>query len=288
MIPFNYPSELKQLLKTALREDIQFGDVTSEYSIAVNSQGCGYIEARKNGVLCGGPIARTIFLMVDPHLKVSLKKRDGAALKQNDRILTVSGNVRSILKAERVALNFLTHLSGISTLTHEFVMRAKGTRAHIFSTRKTHPGLRLLEKYAVRCGGGKNHRMSLSDQVLVKGNHLAALKHRGETLEQMVLRVRRRFGKKMKIEIEVETLKELKNILPLSADIIMLDNMTLSQIRAAVKIVKHFKAFKPQLEVSGGVSLKTVRQIAQTGVDRIAIGALTHSAPALDMALELN
>jgi nicotinate-nucleotide pyrophosphorylase (carboxylating) len=130
--------------------------------------------------------------------------------------------------------------------------------------------------------------MSLSDQVLVKGNHLAALKHRGETLEQMVLRVRRRFGKKMKIEIEVETLKELKNILPLSADIIMLDNMTLSQIRAAVKIVKHFKAFKPQLEVSGGVSLKTVRQIAQTGVDRISIGALTHSAPALDMALELN
>jgi len=281
-------SETKNLIRLALKEDAPKGDITSKYLIPSNKRSRAVIVAREDGIVCGVNIAKKTFRLVDQDLKVAIRKRDGKSIKKGDIILIVDGNLRSILLAERVALNFLTHLSGVSTLTSKFVEAVKGTRAQIFSTRKTLPGFRQIQKDAVECGGGEKHRMNLSDQVLIKTNHLRMLAKQGLLLKDVIKKIRKHYGRKMKIEVEVDTLVTFQRILLLDVDMIMFDNMSPNQIRKGVLIAESKKGKKPLLEVSGGITLNTVKQYAQTGVDRISVGSLTHSVPALDIALEVR
>jgi nicotinate-nucleotide pyrophosphorylase (carboxylating) len=239
------------------------------------------------GVLAGVDVARRVFKMVDRRLKVTVKAQDGARLKAGDVILIVEGRTRSILTAERVALNFVQRLSGIATLTAQFVEKTKGTRAKVYDTRKTLPGLRILEKYAVTVGGGFNHRSGLYDQILIKDNHIDAAGSITKAVEQ----VRAKYPGKF-IEVEVRNLDELREAVALGVDCILLDNMSLDDMRRAVEIVHVTDQRKdhgtPLLEASGGVTLATVGDIALIGVDRIAVGLLTHSAPALDINLKIG
>jgi nicotinate-nucleotide pyrophosphorylase (carboxylating) len=239
--------------------------------------------ARRAGVLAGLPSVELVCLAVDPKLILSPRVEEGSFLRRGMILATLRGPLRSILKAERTALNFLQHLSGIATLTRRFVRRIQGTQAKILDTRKTLPGWRILQKYAVRMGGGYNHRMSLSDGVLIKDNHLAAL---GGQVQRAIELARRHAGNaELPVEVEVENWEEFEQALAARPDIIMLDNMDVALIRRAVRRRRQI-APHVQLEASGGVTLATVRAIAHTGVDRISIGALTHSAPALDIALD--
>lgn len=273
---------LNVLIDLALAEDLgDTGDVTSKATIPEDSQGKAVFVARAPGVLAGLEVAKRVCQRVDPKLVFLPSFVDGDPLKKCDSIATVEGPMRSILSAERTALNFLQRLCGVATLTREFVEAVAGLPARILDTRKTTPGWRLLEKYAVRMGGGTNHRVGLFDMVLIKDNHLAAVM--GD-ITAAIRHAREQFPK-LPVECEVESLQQLGVALAAKPDIVLLDNMTVEQMREAVSR-RNSDAPSVLLEASGGVNLQTVRAIAETGVDRISVGALTHSAKALDIALD--
>ena len=290
------------LLKSALAEDIGRGDLTSEILVPRGARGEAAVVAREGGIFCGEPVVRGLLRAADPSLRVRFFTRDGRRFARNKKILTLRGNIRSILKVERTLLNFLGHLSGIATLTRRYVDAVKDYPAAILDTRKTTPLWRELEKYAVRCGGGENHRFGLWDEILVKDNHWTAI---WDLLDQTKCRyfsdklrpVQSR--RKIPVEVEVRNVKELAHLLEgtFVPDRILLDNFSVPNLARAVSFVHHFfrvlrgrygiRRKRPLLEASGGIDLANVRAVARTGVDRISIGRLTHSAPALDFSLTL-
>jgi len=268
----------KPLIDLALAEDVGKGDVTTVATVPEGKEGRAVIIAKAYGIVCGLPIMAEVFRQVDEAIRLTHLASDGEPVAPGDVVAALSGPLRGILTAERTALNFLTHLSGIATLTARFVDVVAPYRAVILDTRKTTPGWRALEKYAVRCGGGRNHRMGLYDMVLIKDNHIAA----SGSLTEAVRRVRAA-GISLPIEVEVRTLAELEEALSLDVDRILLDNMDIPTLRKAIARAKG----KVELEASGGVTLENAAEIAACGVDYISIGALTRSAPALDFSLEI-
>lgn len=272
------------LIEQALAEDLGKGDVTTDALIPGDQQGSATIRAKSNGFLAGAEVARQVFFKVDPELKATILMQDGAALKSGDAIARVEGRIASILKAERTALNFLQHLSGIATETARYVEAIKGLPVRIVDTRKTIPGLRMLEKHAVLMGGGKNHRMRLGDGILIKDNHLKMLRRQGLGMKEIIAQARARSTAGLKIEVEVKSAEEAVEAADAGADIIMLDNMSIDDMRKTVKLIKG----RCLIEASGGVHLETVRAIAETGVDIISVGALTHSPKALDINMKLD
>jgi nicotinate-nucleotide pyrophosphorylase (carboxylating) len=281
-----YPSdeEADRIIDNALAEDTSHGDVTSEILIPPGLQGSAYLQVKAEGVLAGCDIAKRVFFRVDPSLKIEVLIEDGARVKRGDRVAAVSGRIISILKAERTALNFLCRLSGIASLTAQYVAEVKGLKVNITDTRKTTPGLRLLEKYAVRMGGGHNHRFHLGDAVLIKDNHIAALRSRGMSLKDIVAKARRDAPGGLTVEVEVTNDGEARDAIEAGADIVMLDNMSIDEMRRAMGLIPG----RVRVEASGGITLANVRAIAETGVDIISIGALTHSVRTLDISLELE
>jgi nicotinate-nucleotide pyrophosphorylase (carboxylating) len=274
-----HPLLIEPIVRRALEEDLgRAGDLTTDLLIPSGSHARAVIAARENGVASGLIAAKLAFTLVDPDVRMEVFSGDGATVSAGQAVAAIDGPARSILTAERAALNFLGHLSGVATQTRAFVERVAGTKARIICTRKTIPGLRILQKYAVRCGGGLNHRFGLDDAVLVKDNHIAA----AGGLANVMSRLRGRLGPMVKIEIEVDTLGQLEQALALGAEAILLDNMSPDMLRQAVKIT-HGRA---TLEASGGVTLDGVRAIAETGVDFISSGALTHSVRSLDLGLD--
>ena len=266
---------MKNLVKGALEEDLAVaGDVTSK-AIFTSETDKFNIVSKDTGILCGMDVVRDVFDEVDPEVAVTFLKSDGDELTPGTLIAVISGKVRSILTAERTALNFLSHLSGIATKTHTYTLAAK--KAVILDTRKTIPGLRELEKYAVACGGGRNHRMGLYDMVMIKDNHIDA----AGGIPQAVARIRDMWGDRYKIEVEARTLEEVRLALDSEADRIMLDNMSLQMMKEAVIIV----GGKAETEASGNVTLEKIASIADTGVDFISIGGLTHTVTAFDFSL---
>jgi nicotinate-nucleotide pyrophosphorylase (carboxylating) len=272
--------QVETLIRHALAEDIGSGDVTTQAVIPEETKGSARIIAKEPLVVAGTQVAQRVFLLVDPSLKVGIPRQDGSQAGPDDLLLEVSGGVSTMLMAERTALNFLQRLSGIATLTRAFVKRVAGTSARIVDTRKTTPGWRLLEKAAVRAGGGCNHRFGLYDGVLIKDNHIAAIGGVGPA----VAAVRRQIPHTLKIEVEVETLDQLEEAIAVGADVVLLDNMAPSAMIEAVRRAGGRLA----LEASGGISLENVKEVAETGVDLISVGALTHSARAVDISMEIE
>lgn len=271
------------LIDLALREDIGQGDITTEYFVAPTEQASARILAKERAIVAGADVAAEVFRRVDPDLRVEIVQQDGAAVAGGATVLEIRGRARSILTAERVALNFLQRLSGIATLTHAFVEAAGKNGARILDTRKTTPGLRKFEKAAVAAGGGMNHRIGLHDMVLVKDNHLLARPGIAK-LTAAIKRVRAE-RPDIRIEIEADNLDQVRAFLEIEGiEVILLDNMRGAEMREAVAIGKG----KVKFEASGGVNLRNIRQIAATGVDYVSIGALTHSARAMDFSLELT
>jgi nicotinate-nucleotide pyrophosphorylase (carboxylating) len=266
------------LIEAALAEDLGPGDVTTEAIVPAGAKGEGVILAKAEGILAGLPIAGEVFRRVEPGIQFTPEAQDGEPVAPGQVVARLAGPLRGLLTAERVALNFLCRLSGIATLTSRYVEAVALYPAVILDTRKTTPGWRALEKYAVRCGGGQNHRMGLYDMVLIKDNHIAA----AGSLAEAVRRARAS-GAKLAIEVEVRTLEELEEALALGVERVLLDNMDLATLREAVKRARG----RAKLEASGGITLENVAAVAATGVDYISVGALTHSAPALDLSLEL-
>ncbi len=275
-------------IKEALKEDIASQDVTSNLLIDNKLKCKARLSAKQDGVICGLEIVKIVFLTLDKSIKFIPCVKDGSFVKNGKVLATISGAARSILTGERVSLNFLSHLSGIATKTRDFVNKVRPYKTKILDTRKTLPGLRALQKYAVRCGGGVNHRMSLSDQILIKDNHLSVLRS-AYSVQRIIEKAKQMNLNGKKIEIEVDNLKKFKEALKAKPDIIMLDNLTLREIREAVIIKRttHYALRTTKLEVSGNVTLSNVRSIAKTGVDMISIGSLTHSSPSLDISLEI-
>jgi nicotinate-nucleotide pyrophosphorylase (carboxylating) len=270
------------LIELALQEDLsQIGDVTSSYFIPENSSSRAVINSRSDGVLSGVTVVKEVFNKLDPSISVTLLKKDSEKVSCGEAIIELHGPTKSILAAERTALNFIQHLSGIATLTAKFVSLAKPGGARIVDTRKTLPGWRALQKMAVLHGGGYNHRRGLFDRILVKDNHLAVTRKNPDTLRKIVQKIREE-QKNILIEFEADTVEDALFFTELGADIVMLDNMTTSQLREAVSLI----AKRARTEASGGVTLQNVSEISLTGVDDISIGALTHSAPALDIGLD--
>jgi nicotinate-nucleotide pyrophosphorylase (carboxylating) len=277
-------AEIRAAVRLALAEDIGSGDATTLATVPANATAKAVMRAREPLVVAGIGFAEIAFRELSPKIKIEMLARDGQRIAAGKTLLKISGPARAILTAERVALNFVQRLSGVATLTSQFVGAIRGTRAQILDTRKTTPGWRRFEKYAVACGGGKNHRLGLFDMILIKDNHLAALRNeKPSAIAAAVARARKKFPK-LKIEVEADTLKQVEQAVDASADFILLDNMDLKQLRQAVKIVNG----RAQTEASGGVNLKTVRAIAKTGVDFISVGALTHSARAVDIGLDFE
>ncbi len=272
------------IVKLALREDVGRGDITTSGVIGSARHIRADLEARENGILCGIEIAERVFRRVDENLRFLPVAKDGEVIEKDREIAYIDGNACSILVAERTALNFLGHLSGIATLTRQYVDKIKGTRTQIFDTRKTTPNLRILEKYAVATGGGVNHRMGLYDQVLIKDNHLRILKD--EPIAAIVAGVKKTVLKNTVVGLEVKNLKEFAAALKSKADYVLLDNMAPDLVKEAVAM-RQKTGSKVLLEVSGNVTLETVRSYAETGVERISVGALTHSAMWLDISLDI-
>jgi nicotinate-nucleotide pyrophosphorylase (carboxylating) len=275
---------LERYAREALQEDLGGGDVTTGLLVPDDLSVRARLVARAAGVPCGLDLAAIVFRALDPAVDLAGDPRDGDPTEAGTTLLTVHGPAGPILSAERVALNFVGRLSGIATLTREYVAAVDGTGARIVDTRKTTPGLRLLEKYAVRCGGGHNHRFGLSDGFMLKDNHRAALARGGRPLVEAVREARARLGHGVAITIEVDTLEQVGAAIEAGADSILLDNMTPEQLRAAVRTIDG----ATMTEASGGITLDSVRAVAESGVDLISVGALTHSAPALDVALEVD
>jgi nicotinate-nucleotide pyrophosphorylase (carboxylating) len=277
-----FDAHTRTLIHLALKEDIgKAGDLTTRCFLPTRLRLRGRIIAKQAGVICGLEIAREVFRRVSPRIQFTPLARDGALVRRGQAVARVSGP-REILTAERTALNFLQRLSGIATRTRDFAKRLKGTRAKLYDTRKTLPGWRRLDKYAVRCGGGFNHRMGLYDMVMLKDNHLAAAKD----LPRAV-RLFRAGHKKIPVLIEAKTLAQTKLAVACGADIVLLDNMLLSALRRSIRFIRA-KSPKALIEVSGGIRLDNIRSITRRGPDRISVGAITHSAPALDLSLELD
>jgi len=269
---------LERAVHAALAEDIGAGDVTTDATVAADAVGTAAIVVKQAGVVCGLRVVETAFRALDPDIGFEAFAQDGDAVEPPAIVARIAGSERAILTGERVALNFLGRLSGIATLTRRYVDAVDGTGVAVLDTRKTTPGLRALEKHAVACGGGRNHRFGLDDAVLVKDNHLRAAGSVA-TAVQLV-----RGATDLPVEVECESLDQVREALDAGVDALLLDNMTLAELREAVAL----NAGRARLEASGGVSLDTIRDIAETGVDEISVGALTHSAPALDVSLELT
>jgi nicotinate-nucleotide pyrophosphorylase (carboxylating) len=277
-------AEIRVAVKNALAEDVGSGDATTLATVPKNLPAVALMRAREPLAIAGIAFAETAFKILSPKIKIQKWSRDGARAKAGETLLKISGPAHAILSAERVALNFIQRLSGVASATAQFVEAVRGTPARILDTRKTTPGWRHFEKYAVACGGGKNHRIGLYDMILIKDNHLAALRHeKPNAIAAAVARARQKFPK-LTVEVEADTLEQVAQAADAGADIILLDNMDLKSLRAAVKIVNG----RAQTEASGGVNLKTVRSIAQTGVDFISVGAITHSARAVDIGLDFE
>ena len=276
--------QVDSIIDLALAEDLGHGDITSDTLIPPDLQGKASIIIKERGILAGVEAAKKVFLRVDPSLKVEILIKDSTKVRPRDTIAAISGKVISILKAERTALNFLQRLSGIASQTAKYVAKTGGLAVDITDTRKTTPGLRLLEKFAVRMGGGKNHRLHLGDGILIKDNHLAALYALGMNLKDIVARAKRDAPLGMKVEVEVNTIQEARDAAEAGADIIMLDNMSPDEMRHVVSLLPN----QVKVEASGGITLANVRQAATAGVHLISIGALTHSPKALDISLELE
>ena len=275
--------QIDGIVDLALAEDISQGDITSEVLIPPNLQGKATILVKATGIFAGGEVAKRAFLHVDPSLKVELHIKDGTNAKTGDIAAIISGSVASILKAERVVLNFLQRLSGIASLTARYMAETDGIVVNITDTRKTTPGLRALEKYAVRIGGGQNHRFHLGDGILIKDNHLAALRVLGMSLRDIVTKAKQN-ARGLKVEVEVTSAEEALEAADGGADIIMLDNMTPEEMRNVVSLIPS----QVRTEASGGITLANVREVAKAGVNIISIGALTHSPQALDISLEIE
>lgn len=273
--------QINELVRTALQEDGAFNDITTIATVVSDRRSRATVVARQNGVVAGLPLALESFRLLDPKSSIRVEHEDGARVKAGEPVLFVTGHARGLLSAERVALNYIQRLSGIATLTCKYVDLVQGTDAKILDTRKTTPGWRALEKYAVRAGGGTNHRMDLSTGVLIKDNHLAAL---DGDVAKAVSRARELAPLGTKIEVECDRIEQVQSAVEAGADIILLDNMSTATLSEAVKLVNK----RAILEASGGVNLSTVRAIAETGVDWISVGALTHSAPAMDLALDFD
>ncbi|CAI9086755.1 nicotinate-nucleotide diphosphorylase (carboxylating) [Candidatus Methylacidiphilum fumarolicum] len=289
----NFPSYsipdflLREVIKRSLEEDIGNGDLTSSLFIPRNEKAKAHIIVREEAVLSGLEVACQVFSYIDPSLRCVSLFMDGQKVEKNTPIIEISGNAQTLLMGERVALNFLSHLCGIATLTYRFVEVLRESKTKILDTRKTLPGLRFLQKYAVLCGGGANHRYSLSDHILIKDNHLSLIRRKmGESwLEwlQEKITIIRQHKPLVRIEIETKTLEELSCICTLSPDIIMLDNMELNQISEGMKIINH----KALVEVSGRVNLEKLQAVARLGVDFVSLGLLTHSAQAVDVSMDI-
>ena len=272
--------QIEEIIKWALDEDIQSGDITTIATVNNDIEGKAKIIARRNGVVAGLEIAEKIFHYFDNKLEISLSCSDGDFVETGEELILLNGKLASILTAERVSLNFLGKLSGIASLTRKFVEEVKGTGCTILDTRKTTPLLRELEKYAVRVGGGKNHRSGLYDMYLIKENHIAAAGSIESALKK-VFDHQEKIQNKAQIEIEVSNLNDLKTVLRYPVDRILLDNMPVAEIKESVRICEQ----KIKLEVSGGINLQNIREYAKTGVDFISVGQITHSAPNLDLSL---
>lgn len=275
---------VERIVDFALEEDLALGDATTELLINEDDKGVAYLTAKGVGVLAGLNVALMVFSKVDERLDFKEIKRDGDEIYPGDRIAVIGGSIASILKAERTALNFLQRLSGIATETAKYVNAISGTKATIKDTRKTTPGLRLLEKYAVTVGGGCNHRINLGDGILIKDNHLTALGERGTNLTEAVRQARESSSGTLLVEVEVVSLEQAQEGLQAGADVILLDNMSPVDMKKVVDMVNG----KVKIEASGGVTLDNVHTIAETGVNFISVGALTHSVKAVDISLELK
>jgi nicotinate-nucleotide pyrophosphorylase (carboxylating) len=271
---------LKKLIQEALSEDLGNGDVTSEAIVLADATSTADIKAKQDLVLAGLDVARHVFHYLDPAIQFTPLAKDGDRIKAGAVLARVSGKTRTLLAGERVALNLFQHLSGIATLTSRYVEQLKGAKAQILDTRKTLPGLRRLEKYAVRMGGGRNHRFGLYDGILIKDNHITA----AGSITKAVELARKNAHNLLKIEVETKTLEEVREALTVKADVIMLDNMPLDLMREAVKMI----AGRALVEASGNVTLETIRAIAETSVDFISSGSLTHSAPAADISMKIK
>jgi nicotinate-nucleotide pyrophosphorylase (carboxylating) len=276
--------EIHRAVQAALAEDVGSGDITTQATVPEAAAARAVMIAREPVVVVGLAVAEAVFQELSPTIQIEHGAKDGDRATAGQTLLRIHGSARALLAAERTALNFVQRLSGIATLTSQFVDAVKGTRAKILDTRKTTPGLRRLEKYAVRCGGGHNHRIGLFDHVLIKDNHLAALQNELPNAVTAAVRLVREKYPKHKIEVEADSLEQVEQALAAGADIILLDNMNLVQLRVAVQQARG----KAETEASGGVNLASVRQIAETGVDYISVGAITHSARAVDIALDFE
>jgi nicotinate-nucleotide pyrophosphorylase (carboxylating) len=279
---FLSPLEIEAAVERALEEDLgRAGDITSIATIPEKLPGRAVVVARQAGVIAGLPLVAAAFRRLAPEIEIAPHARDGAPIKRGAKLMTIAGNARAILGAERVALNFLGHLSGIATATAAFVARIKHTKARIICTRKTTPGLRALEKYAVRCGGGYNHRFGLDDAILIKDNHIAV----AGGIKPVLTRAKGAAGHLVKIEIEVDSLDQLREVLDVGlADVVLIDNFNLESMRKAVAIADG----RVVIEASGGITLDTAAAIAETGVDYLSSGALTHSVQNLDVGLDIG
>ncbi|OEG70745.1 hypothetical protein ATZ36_17385 [Candidatus Endomicrobiellum trichonymphae] len=274
------------LIDLALKEDGVFDDITTKEFIPKNKQAKAVLIANNLGILCGTDIFIKVFKTIDKKCRVSLKMKDCSQIKRGDKILEITGHAYAILSGERTALNFLQYMSGIATLTNKFVTSINNGRTKIYDTRKTIPGYRELAKYAVRCGGGANHRMGLYDMVLIKDNHLKLTKD----LTAEISEFRKKY-KNIPVEVECENIKQVKQALDSKADIIMLDNTTFENTKEMIDLIRKrssTKEYKPEVEISGGVNLKTAKKFARLDADRISIGMITHSSSALDVTLEIT
>jgi nicotinate-nucleotide pyrophosphorylase (carboxylating) len=278
------PEIIKVAVAAALLEDAPNGDVTSEHLIPADALAVAELAAREAGVFSGTDVFIAAFKLTDDRVTVDMKIKDGDKFEKGQLLAMVTGPARGVLTAERIGLNFVQRMCGIATLTSQYVSKIIGTKAVILDTRKTTPGLRAFERQAVLNGGGRNHRFSLSDQVMAKDNHLAVLTHGGKDLTTELRRVRGELAAGIKLEVEVDRLDQIPPVLAAEVDIIMLDNFNLEDLRKGVELING----KCVVEASGGVSLETVGEIAKTGVDVISVGALTHSARALDLGLDVR
>jgi nicotinate-nucleotide pyrophosphorylase (carboxylating) len=271
------------LIDAALAEDVGPGDFTTLWTVPAERRAEAAIVAKGAGVIAGSAVAQEVFRRVDPALEIAVRLPDGTVVERRDVAMTVRGSARSILTAERTALNFMQRLSGVASVTRRYVRAVEGTSARVIDTRKTTPGMRLLEKAAVLAGGGANHRVGLHDMVMIKDNHIAA----AGGITAAVEAVRRQNDRGLRVEVETTSLEEVREALAAGVDRIMFDNMSPELMRAAVAVVRATSP-RPETEASGGITLDTIRAYAETGVDFISIGALTHSAPALDLSLQLR
>lgn len=277
-------AEIERVVTAALREDAPWGDVTAEAFVAASARARAELVAREPGVLSGGEVFAAAFVLTDPTIDVAVRVSDGARFAAGDVLATVEGPARAVLTAERIGLNFVQRMSGIATLTALYVERVDGTGVRIVDTRKTTPGLRAFERHAVRSGGGHNHRSSLSDAAMVKDNHLAVLTASGASITDALRQGAAALPHTMRLEVEVDGLEQIEPVLAAGIDVLMLDNFTIDQLREGVQVV----AGRAIVEASGGVNLETVAAIAGTGVDVISVGALTHSARAIDLGLDIR